>query len=59
VHEFFQRKENLAEKALIPLPPTGLVFLFCAKRVVVKTSLGSLSALGLGRGLVISPFAKF
>jgi len=52
-------KKKTREKALIPLPPTGLVSFFCANPDVVKTHLQPRRAVGLCRGSVISQNAKF
>ena len=51
--------KNFEEKALIPLPPTGLVSFFCANPDVVQTNLQPNRAVGLCRGSVITQNAKF
>ena len=55
------RHENkkIKEKALIPLPPTGLVSFFCANPDVVQTNLQPRRAVGLCRGSAIAQNAKF
>ena len=51
--------KNLEKKALIPLPPTGLVSFFCANPDVVQTNLQPRRAVGLCRGSAIAQNAKF
>ena len=48
-----------SEKALIPLPPTGLASFFCANSDVVQTNLQPRRAVGLCRGWAIAQNAKF
>ncbi|MNB72522.1 hypothetical protein D3C87_1242880 [compost metagenome] len=52
-------KKKTEEKALIPLPPTGLVFFFCANPDVVQTNLQPRRAVGLCRRSAIAQNAKF
>ena len=52
-------KKKQDEKALIPLPPTGLASFFCANSDVVQTSLQPKRAVGLCRRSAISQNAKF
>ena len=54
-----RRGKKLAEKALIPLPPTGFVSFFCANPDVVQTNLQPRRAVGLCRGSAIAQNAKF
>jgi len=51
--------KKAAEKALIPLPPTGFASVFCANPDVVQTSLQPRRAVGLCRRSAISQNAKF
>ena len=51
--------KNLEKKALIPLPPTGLVSFFCANPGVVQTNLQPRRAVGLCRGAVFAQSASF
>ena len=46
--------KNLEKKALIPLPPTGLVSFFCANPEVVQTNLQPRRAMGLCGGSAIA-----
>jgi len=57
--EFRWAKKKTSEKALIPLPPTGLASFFCAKPDVVQTNLQLRRAVGLCRGSAIAQSAKF
>lgn len=52
-------KKKLDEKALIPLPPTGLVSFFCAIPDVVQTNLQPRRAVGLCSRSAIAQNAKF
>jgi hypothetical protein len=54
-----REKKKMAEKALIPLPPTGLVSFFCANPDVVQTNLQPGRAVGPCRESAISQIAKF
>ena len=51
--------KNLEKKALIPLPPTGLVSFFCANPDVVQTNLQPRRAVGLCSRSAIAQNAKF
>ena len=51
--------KKTSEKALIPLPPTGLVSFFSAKPNVVQTNLQPRRAVGHSRGSAIAQNAKF
>ena len=51
--------KNLEKKALIPLPPTGLVSFFCANPDVVQTNLQTRRAVGLSSRSAIAQNAKF
>jgi hypothetical protein len=57
--EFCCAKKKTSEKALIPLPPTGLASFFCANSKVVQTTLQTKPAVGVHRRSLISRFAKF
>ena len=52
-------KEKTPEKALIPLPPTGLTSFFCANLDVVQTNLQPRWAVGLFSRSAIALNAKF
>jgi len=52
-------KKKTPEKALIPLPPTGLASFFCANPNVVQTNLQPKWAVGICRGAAIAQSAKF
>ncbi|MBM1190128.1 hypothetical protein [Pseudomonas weihenstephanensis] len=51
--------KNLEKKALIPLPPTGLVSFFCANPGVVQTNLQPRRAMGGCSRSGIAQNAKF
>jgi hypothetical protein len=51
--------KKTAEKALIPLPPTGFASFFCANRNVVQMILQPRRAVGLCSKAGVSQFAKF
>ena len=53
------QNKKASEKALIPLPPTGLVSFFCANPDVVQTNLQPRRAVGLCRGSAIAQNVKF
>lgn len=57
--EIRQAKKKTSEKALIPLPPTGFVSLFCANPDVVQTNLQPRRAVGLRRLSAISFCERF
>jgi hypothetical protein len=50
---------NRAEKALIPLPPTGFASLFCAKAGRVQIKAAPKPVEGAVRHFAISPSARF
>ncbi|MEC4238280.1 hypothetical protein [Pseudomonas sp. DSV-1] len=52
-------KKNFKEKALIPLPPTGLASFFCANPDVVQTILQPRRAVGLCSRSAIAQNVKF
>lgn len=52
-------KKKTDEKALIPLPPTGLASFFCANPDVVQTNLQPRRAVGLCSRSAIAQNAKF
>lgn len=52
------KEKKSSEKALIPLPPTGLASFFCANADVVQTNLQPKRAAGLCRGSAIAQNAK-
>ncbi|MGG7555018.1 hypothetical protein [Pseudomonas sp. ES3] len=57
--EKWQAKKKTAEKALIPLPPTGFVSFVYANPDVVQTNLQARRAVGLRRRSVISFCVRF
>ena len=59
VREKSAGKKNNNLKALIPLPPTGLVSFFCANSNVVQTILQPRRAVGLCRGSAIAQNERF
>lgn len=50
---------NIVEKALIPLPPTGFAFFFCAKVRAVQTPALPRPAAGAGGVAAIARSARF
>ena len=57
--EILIQNKKIKEKALIPLPPTGLASFFCANADVVQTNLQPRRAVGLCRGSAFAQNAKF
>ena len=54
-----RQEKKLQEKALIPLPPTGFVSVFCANPDVVQTNLQPRRSVGLCRASSISQNERF
>ena len=57
--ENYVSKKKNSEKSLIPLPPTGLVSIFCANPDVVQTNLQPRRAVALCSRSAIAQNAKF
>jgi hypothetical protein len=57
--EKWQINKKTSEKALIPLPPTGLVSFFCANSDVVQTKLQATAVVGFCGRSAISFCARF